>query len=79
MNAYPHMCRDGHTEIGHSDSEHERCPLCRAQDLLLHYGGHKSNCRLMTALRNLPNLNRCTCGWDEVLRATVEANAVQQK
>jgi len=30
MNAYPHMCRDGHTEIGHRDSEHEQCPLCRA-------------------------------------------------
>lgn len=30
MNKYPHMCRDDHAEIGHSDSEHERCPLCRA-------------------------------------------------
>lgn len=27
---YPHMCRDGHAEIGHSDNEHEMCPLCRA-------------------------------------------------
>jgi hypothetical protein len=26
---YPHMCRDGHPEIGHADSEHEQCPLCR--------------------------------------------------
>jgi hypothetical protein len=23
------MCRDDHIEIGHSDSEHEQCPLCR--------------------------------------------------
>jgi len=29
MNSYPHMCRDGHVEIGHSDSEHEMCPMCR--------------------------------------------------
>jgi len=27
---YPHMCRDGHQQIGHRDSEHEMCPLCRA-------------------------------------------------
>ena len=27
---YPHMCRDVHVQIGHSDSEHEMCPLCRA-------------------------------------------------
>lgn len=30
--SYPHMCRDEHQQIGHSDSEHERCPLCRAND-----------------------------------------------
>lgn len=30
MNAYPHMCRNEHQEIGHADSEHEMCPLCRA-------------------------------------------------
>jgi len=29
---YPHMCRNDHVEIGHADSEHERCPLCRALD-----------------------------------------------
>jgi hypothetical protein len=28
MSHYPHMCRDGHAEIGHSDSESEMCPLC---------------------------------------------------
>ena len=27
---HPHMCRDEHVEIGHADSEHEMCPLCRA-------------------------------------------------
>lgn len=32
QNTYPHMCRDGHQQIGHSDSEHEQCPLCRALD-----------------------------------------------
>lgn len=32
MFEYPHMCRDEHQQIGHSDSEHERCPLCRAND-----------------------------------------------
>ena len=31
-NSYPHMCRDEHVQIGHSDSENERCPLCRAND-----------------------------------------------
>ena len=30
MKPFPHWCRDGHEEIGHSDSEHEQCPLCRA-------------------------------------------------
>ena len=34
MNSYPHMCRQDHIEIGHSDSEHEQCPLCRAIALL---------------------------------------------
>lgn len=29
MASYAHMCRDGHIEIGHNDSEHELCPLCR--------------------------------------------------
>lgn len=32
MNEYPHMCRIDHQEIGHSDSDHEQCPLCRAND-----------------------------------------------
>ena len=33
---YPHMCRDGHQEIGHRYSGNdERCPYCRAIDLLL--------------------------------------------
>lgn len=27
---FPHMCRMGHPPIGHSESEHEECPLCRA-------------------------------------------------
>jgi hypothetical protein len=27
---YPHMCRDQHEQIGHSDSEQELCPVCRA-------------------------------------------------
>lgn len=27
-NSYPHMCRDEHVEIGHSDSESEMCPMC---------------------------------------------------
>lgn len=26
--SYPHMCKDGHEEIGHRDSEHEMCPMC---------------------------------------------------
>jgi len=31
--SYPHMCRDGHVQIGHSDSgDDERCPLCRVND-----------------------------------------------
>lgn len=32
---YAHMCRDGHVQIGHNDSEHEQCPLCRAQAALV--------------------------------------------
>jgi hypothetical protein len=35
MFSYPHMCRDEHVEIGHSDSEHEMCPLCRALGALV--------------------------------------------
>lgn len=31
---YAHMCRDDHVEIGHNDSEHEQCPLCRALAML---------------------------------------------
>jgi hypothetical protein len=37
------------------------------------YANHKSTCRLMTALRHLPNLNSCTCGWESV-RATDSAD-----
>ena len=29
---YPHMCRDGHREVGHADSENEQCPVCLARD-----------------------------------------------
>lgn len=30
---YPHMCRDGHPEIGHALSDDdERCPVCRERD-----------------------------------------------
>ena len=29
---YAHMCRMDHVEIGHNDSEHELCPLCRMQN-----------------------------------------------
>lgn len=32
MKSYPHMCRDGHLEIGHADSENELCPLCAVID-----------------------------------------------
>jgi hypothetical protein len=28
---YAHMCRDEHVQIGHNDSEHEMCPVCRAK------------------------------------------------
>lgn len=28
----PHWCQDEHQPIAHNDSEHERCPLCRAND-----------------------------------------------
>ncbi len=28
---YAHMCRDEHEQIGHNDSEHEMCPLCRVK------------------------------------------------
>lgn len=31
---YGHMCRDDHVQIGHRDSEHERCPLCRTINAL---------------------------------------------
>jgi hypothetical protein len=34
--SYPHMCRSDHIQIGHHDSEHERCPLCRLRDALCH-------------------------------------------
>jgi len=44
--------------------------------VLLRYGNHRSDCRLMTALHNLPNLNHCTCGWDEVKRIATEKESV---
>lgn len=28
--SYAHMCCSDHIQIGHTDSEHEQCPLCRA-------------------------------------------------
>src|SRR3990167_8091256 len=31
MTTYAHMCRDGHTEIGHNNSSSEMCPLCDVQ------------------------------------------------
>jgi hypothetical protein len=31
---YAHMCRDGHVQIGHNDSEYEMCQLCRTRTLL---------------------------------------------
>lgn len=31
---YGHMCRDGHIQIGHKDSEHEQCPVCRLISVL---------------------------------------------
>lgn len=34
MKQYAHHCRMQHPWIGHSDSVHEQCPLCRAMDLL---------------------------------------------
>lgn len=30
-NTYPHMCRDGHDEVGFRGDD-ERCPACRARD-----------------------------------------------
>ncbi len=29
---YAHMCRDDHPQVGHNDSEHECCPVCRERD-----------------------------------------------
>lgn len=34
MKAPAHFCRDGHEPIWHNDSEHEICPLCRAEAAL---------------------------------------------
>ena len=34
MKSYPHWCALDHEEIGHSDSEHEECPLCRVKNEL---------------------------------------------
>jgi hypothetical protein len=34
MIRYPHTCADEHQPIGHSDSEQELCPLCRALNAL---------------------------------------------
>lgn len=31
-NSYPHMCRMDHEQIGHRDSENERCPVCLRDD-----------------------------------------------
>lgn len=32
--SYAHMCRDEHEQIGHNDSEHELCPMCRMKNEL---------------------------------------------
>lgn len=37
---YAHMCRDDHVQIGHNDSTHERCPMCRLRDTLDHLHMH---------------------------------------
>lgn len=65
---YPHMCRDGHQEIGHRDSEHEMCPLCRAladRDELLafvrkHHDETNCVCRLNDAFATLGVHVPCT-------------------
>jgi hypothetical protein len=38
------MCRDDHVQIGHNDSEHEMCPLCRA---------HAVNAMALAVLRDM--------------------------
>ena len=29
---YAHICRDNHVQIGHNDSDHEQCPVCRERN-----------------------------------------------
>jgi hypothetical protein len=60
---FPHMCRDGHIEIGHADSEHELCPMCRLRN------EHEA---LVTALRVIAmqfcerrSLGGKPCGGDD--------------
>ena len=30
MNSHPHMCRDGHPEVGYREEQQEMCPVCFA-------------------------------------------------
>lgn len=63
---YPHMCRSDHIQIGHDDSEHELCPLCRvigALERVVH------DVHEYERVNNLhPNPGRTEC-WDSVANA----------
>lgn len=51
MNSYPHMCRMDHIEIGHRDSEHEQCPLCRAIGAITHLIDDKNTTYAVRVMR----------------------------
>ena len=71
MSTYPHMCRMNHVEIGHADSEHERCPLCRVNDRAWEL--EQQNAELRAALEQV---NRMCIFPDDVINRTTLMAAI---
>jgi len=51
---YAHMCRDGHVQIGHNDSESEMCPLCIANAKLAACREALERIRSICSIENYP-------------------------
>lgn len=70
---YAHMCRMDHEQIGHNDSEHEQCPLCRAQDErdVLSTELAEAKAEIERMREALECVQRASAGWPSMVRAAL--------
>lgn len=77
MKSYPHMCRDGHVEIGHADSEHEMCPLCLANSRIAFLQAHNDatvdDSELLKLSAELATVKSKLASTQDMLRASIAA------